>query len=188
MSTVLDALLNTPWWVYALLAYLVVVGRKAMRDNVTPVGRLFIMPIVLALLSLSSLLTGFTQAGAGAFAWLIGIAAGSVGGWLLMPRDQFQVDTRAHTVWRRGSVVPLCLFLAIFVVKYAFGYMLGTDPSLAHDLGFVCIELIVSGAVTGLFVGRVARVVAAYRRAEYVPAGAAESLPGDRAPTRDERR
>ena len=56
-------LLNTPWWVYALLAYCIVVGIKAARGGVVPYFKVIIIPIVFAYLSLDSLFSHFSLNG-----------------------------------------------------------------------------------------------------------------------------
>ena len=58
-----------------------------------------------------------------------------------------------------GSWVPLGLMMAIFLTKYVVGVMLAMHPALAHDSSIAAIVASLYGAMSGVFLGRMARLL-----------------------------
>ena len=57
MQTALRILINTPVWVWPLLAYLIWQGAQALRPRTQPIWRMLIVPLVFFLMGLSRLVT-----------------------------------------------------------------------------------------------------------------------------------
>lgn len=53
MQTALRILINTPLWVWPLLAYLIWQGAQALRIRTQPIWRMLIVPLVFFLMGLS---------------------------------------------------------------------------------------------------------------------------------------
>ena len=53
MQTALRILINTPLWVWPLLAYLICQGAQALRIRTQPIWRMLIVPLVFFLMGLS---------------------------------------------------------------------------------------------------------------------------------------
>ena len=57
MQTALRILINSPLWVWPLLAYLIWQGAQALRIRTQPIWRMLIVPLVFFLMGLSRLVT-----------------------------------------------------------------------------------------------------------------------------------
>lgn len=156
---------HTPIWVWLLLAFLIMRGVKAMRPGETTLGQLAIVPAIFIAWSLWSISARFPGALAAWALWLGGIAAGTGLGWWLMRRATMHTDRATGALWRSADYSLLPLLVLTFVLKYGFESAFAMSPSLALDTTFRTAYLLLSGALTGIFVGRLLRYVAASRRA-----------------------
>ncbi len=154
---------GTPWWVWLLFAYLVVRGIKALRPSTGPVWRFAILPAVFLAWGIASLANDFGITALSAGSYLAGLAVGAGLGWL-MPGGQAIRADRAHgLVQVPGGPTTLFLILAIFAVKYCFGVWMGMEPEVIAQGWFVMANCGLSGLIAGMFAGRFARLVRAYR-------------------------
>jgi len=153
---------HTPTYVWALLAFLLYRGALASRDRELAMRALFVIPVVMIGLSLSSM-SGHGALGGGVWAvWLLGVLAGAVVTWRLGSGTAIVVDRAAGTVRQRGSWLPLMLMIAIFCTKYAVAVTTAMHPELAQNLLFAATVTLLFGLFNGVFVGRLARYVAAW--------------------------
>lgn len=155
---------HTPLYVWALLAFLIYRGVIASTDRVTRMGVLFIIPAVMLALSLQDLERRFGLQGMPLLSWFAGAAAGSAIAWSLIDGRRIVVDRARGTVAQRGSWVPLSLMLAIFCTKYAVAILFAIRPALSHEALFVLAIPCLFGLFNGVFIGRLARPLAAYLR------------------------
>jgi hypothetical protein len=177
MQTLLDTLLQTPWWVYLLLVLVVFRGLKATRPSVFPYKKVFILPVILIYLSVHSLLalavwTNNLMMNA-TLMLLVGIATG----WLVTQANKIQVDREHGLIKVRGSWFTLILILLIFGVKYYIGYTLGSNPAAASDAHFLHFVFAANGFLIGILVGRVLHYTTCYYRSDSVDLSA-EMKPG----------
>jgi hypothetical protein len=145
---------GTPTWVWALLAFLVYRGVKALQTSTAPLSKLAIVPLIFAGLGIAHLVSDPLVGWITVLAWLIGASAGLAGGMLTAQRTRFIVDPVTRTVMLPGSAVPLLLIAAIFIAKFWLGFEMATvidTASLAH---YVLIDAVISGLVAGMFGGR----------------------------------
>lgn len=153
---------HTPTYVWALLAFLLYRGALASRDRELAMRALFVIPAVMIGLSLSSM-SGHGVLGGGVWAvWLLGVLAGAVVTWRLGSGIPVVVDRAAGTVLQRGSWAPLLLMIAIFCTKYAVAVTTAMHPELAQNPAFATAVTLLFGLFNGVFVGRLARYVAAW--------------------------
>lgn len=153
---------HTPLYVWALLGFLVYRGLLASKDREVALGKLFIIPVVMLVISLA----GMPRAGAlGNAVWALWLAAMLAGAALTFKLGKPVVVHRAAgTVLQRGSWAPLVLMLAIFVTKYAVAVFSTMHPEALRQLGFVVTVTLLFGLFNGVFVGRLAAALAAYSR------------------------
>ena len=155
-------LTHTPLYVWAILAFLLVRGVIALRTREVAVNKLFILPVVMAVLSLVDVAAKFGLAGLGFAVWLatalltVALLA-KFGGARVAPTG------RPGRVTVRGSAFPLGLMMAIFVTKYVSSVAVALQPQLRADAVFTAAVCVLFGLFTGYFVGRLVRDLRACR-------------------------
>lgn len=154
---------HTPVYVWALLAFLLYRGYLASRDREISLLKLSVIPAVMLLLSLSGL-NARGALGVGVWGvWAAGMLAGAALTWQAGSGD-IAVDRTAGTVFQRGSWMPLALMVAIFCTKYTVAVVSAMHPELVRSLPFALAVTVLYGLFNGVFIGRLARCVAAYVR------------------------
>lgn len=155
---------HTPLWVWPLLAFLLYRGWQAGCDREVPLLKALAMPVVMLGLSLSGLLLGFGAHPANA---LLGAAAMLVAGFFSFHSRSaaIRVDAARHRIALRGSWQPLLLTLGIFAVKYSAAVTLALHPQLASNVRFALPQAGLYGIFSGIFAGRLLRIMHLYRLA-----------------------
>ncbi|WP_295554130.1 DUF6622 family protein [uncultured Stenotrophomonas sp.] len=155
---------QTPIWVWLLLAFLVTRGIAAMKPGETSLQKLAIVPALFAMWGAWSISHRFGASLTSWSEWLAGIATGAALGWLLLNRLKLTVDRSTGKLWRNAdfSLLPL-LLLITFLVKYGFEVAFAVSPSLPANAGFSAAYLLLSGGITGLFIGKYCRYLASLR-------------------------
>jgi hypothetical protein len=156
---------RTPVWVWPLLAFLVYRGILGTRDRETSLRNLFILPIVMLGLSLQGVLAHFGLHADDLSFWMAGAVAAGALAWLTLRRDGVRVHHDRGAVTVRGSWAPLALILAIFATKYVTEVLMAIDPARQGTASFVLPVCLLYGIFNGVFMGKLLRVVALYRRA-----------------------
>jgi hypothetical protein len=167
MQILVDAITSTPLWVWILFGFLVWRGIDASHPGTTKLWRLAIIPGLLTVWGLHSLVTQFPLGPASILTYLLSMVSGVAGGWIMVGKTSIRADKQKGLIRLPGSWTVLVLVLAIFAVKYAFGYLYATDPALAQHPGFYLSDIGASGLITGAFLGKLARCAALYRAAPH---------------------
>jgi len=154
---------HTPLYVWALLAFLISRGYQASTDRETSLQRVAIIPLVMLGLSLSGMHTDGPLGDGVWLVWGAGAAAAAALLWTLSS-GAITVNRAAGTIVQRGSWMPLCLMLAIFVTKYTVAVLSALHPELPQSLPFAVGISLLYGLFNGLFIGRLARYAAAWLR------------------------
>ena len=150
--TLLDILVHTPTWVWALFAFVLVMGWQRTRDRVVPMWRLLLLPGALLVLTIS----GWVTAGLASLpAIALGFVAGGTLGWLLV-RDGSARRLEGNRLWLRGDWWSFLQIVVILVFRYATTVAGIVNPAFAADPVWHPLTLLVSSALTGLFLGRLA--------------------------------
>src|SRR3989338_1808009 len=92
-SAIWQTLVQTPWWVYVILIYVLWIGVKALKPRVVSLKRLVIVPIVFLILSFHSL----CQVGLhplNLISYLIALIIGAGVGFWLVSRMTLSVDSK----------------------------------------------------------------------------------------------
>lgn len=168
MHEIYEIALQTPWWVYLLFIYLIKIGVKASAENVVSMKKLAVLPILFSVMSVHTLLVSFQITGTVIFVWAGSIIIGMVIGWMLVRDMVAKVDKKKWLIQLPGTWSTLILVLITFASKYYFGYELAADPGLVHQSMFEYSLLLVSGACTGLFVGRFLTYLSKFKQSQSV--------------------
>jgi hypothetical protein len=160
LQTALRILINTPLWVWPLLAYLIWQGALALRRRTQLIWRMLIVPLVFFLMGLSRLATARDNGLEPLLAWLI---AALLFAWLGVSRrpQLLAVDRNSKTVTRPGSVAPLIRNVTVFLLQY--GVAVATAMKLEPHTAVAIIGHAVSGASAGYFSGWAVALLRRYR-------------------------
>jgi len=160
MAFAYQILIHTPVWVWALLAFLVWQGIKAMQPRTTPNWRALIVPVVFIVWGVSRIGFGHQNSAWPLLAWIAAALAMMPLG-VLTPRP-FEVDHKSGEIIRPGSVFPLIRNLIVFGLQYTVGVISAIDAS-DRALAII-VSRAISGATAGYFIGSTIALLVAYRR------------------------
>jgi hypothetical protein len=164
MTTIIDILAHTPVWVFPVIAAVLWLGSRGLRERTMSRGLLFLLPLVILTLSVGSSIGAAANPLAALIGWVVAAAFGGAIGWAAS-REPRSVDVATGQLVVPGSVVPLLVCIAIVALRYYFGYLYGRYPALRAD-GDYALALIVGNALLGgVMLGRVSRYGASYWRA-----------------------
>jgi hypothetical protein len=165
----IQILTHTPFYVWAILAFLIQRGMIAMRDRDLELRKLVMIPAVMLLRSLQDIRPKFGLGGWALAAWAAA-AAGMALAAGLAGSERIAASTVPGHVRVRGSRLPLVMMMAVFFTKYVASVTLAVAPQLRHDTLFACAVCGLFGVFNGWFIGRLAGDLASVRM---LPAGAA---------------
>lgn len=143
---------ETPWWVYALFVFLVLIGLKATKPRWITLRQLLILPVVFMILSVFWLTERLHGQYYDLIFWLIGLSIGTFFGWLLVRPWKIEVDKHKKALALPPTWSSLILILLFFAVRYFFSYHYEVHPEAASHLFLA--DSIASGTMTGIFIGR----------------------------------
>lgn len=166
MRTATAILVNTPPWVFALLALLIWQGCMSLRPRSQPLARMLIIPAVFFLMGLSRLVLGGRSIDL-ALVWMA-IAAVFMALALHSGPRSVTVDGTSGRIMSPGSVLPLVRNLTIFALQYAAAVV--TAMKLGASWEVAMASQAVSGACAGYFLGWTIALVRSYRARLAAPA------------------
>jgi hypothetical protein len=149
---------STPKWVFVLFAALLWLGLQQMLPRRVGLNRATLLPLAVAGLSLYGVASAFGDQPMALLAWLVGTALSFITTLQLQSSAGIQYDATNRRFLMPGSVVPLALFMGIFLTKYAVGVSIGMQASLAHDTNFALTVGTLYGTFSGIFLARAARL------------------------------
>lgn len=116
-----DIATGAPAWVYLLLVALVVLGVRRLKTRELPVAGALVPTAAFLIWSIVGAHTFAVTAGyaVALAAWLGGAAVGAITG-VAMPEARGE-RLPGRRVLQPGSVLPLILYLGVFVVRFACG-------------------------------------------------------------------
>jgi hypothetical protein len=166
MQFAIGVLTHTPPWVFALLAYLVWQGIKALQPLITPIWRALIVPMVFIIWGVSRIGLGHQDSVGPLIGWIVAaLALLPVG--LLTPRP-FEVDHASGQIIRAGSVFPLVRNLIVFSLQYTVAVIAAVDPD-GRTVAAITGRAI-SGATAGYFLGSTIALLREYFRKRAIDA------------------
>jgi hypothetical protein len=154
-----EILAHTPIWVWTLLVALLWLGLVQTAPRSVRLPRVILLPLAMTGLSLYACLSTF---GAIHVSWAIWLGAAlATAAWVgtgdLPAGTRYDAPTQFFRL--PGSWVPLSLMMTVFLTKYAVGVMLAMHPALVHDSVVAAIVATLYGAMSGVFLGRMARLL-----------------------------
>jgi len=148
---------RTPVWVWGLLAGLLLLGAIQMRSRSVHLVRVTLLPVGLAVFSLSGLgrdLSASSWVAPALGVWLLMAAAMLLAAWRSIPPTGTRYDPTTRCIHLPGSAAPLGIILAIFLLKYAVGVELAMQPALREQAGFALVLAAAYGGLSGLLATR----------------------------------
>lgn len=160
MPTAAAIVSHVPSYVWAILAFIVVMGLLQRRDQRVSRARLVLLPAVWAIFGAWGVESSFGMNALPLAAWSVGLT----GGLLLVKRTGWPGGARHETETQRffvpGSWLPMALMLTIFVAKFALGMSLALQPALAREPHIALAFSALFGLLGGLFLGRSRNILA----------------------------
>ena len=166
MRTATIILVNTPPWVFALLALLIWQGCTALRPRSQPLARMLIIPAVFFLMGVSRLVLGGKSIDL-VSVWVASAAVFAALALYTGPRS-VTVDGATGRVLRPGSVIPLVQNLTSFGLQYAAAVVTAMKLQAAWEVAMA--GQAVSGACSGYFLGWTIALLRSYRARLAAPA------------------
>jgi hypothetical protein len=144
---------GTPIWVWVILIALIALGVQQLRTRVVKRFTVLIAPVVFLFVGLAS--SGRSSM---AFAmWavtLLAVAAFTFFVW--KPTAGARYDAAQDHLHLPGSVIPMLIMLAIFLLNYIINVALAIHPAWRGELVWQLVPAVVLGALSGVFIGRAA--------------------------------
>lgn len=137
---------GTPAWVYAIFVYLMFIGLKATQRRTMYLPALFIIPVILLSLRL------YNVESADITSYFSFLALGGLIGMVLAWNTKLEMHKKTFSITLPGTWQTLFLLLAVFTVKYFFGYQQAISEEFNPSLHYW--SLISSATITGIFWGK----------------------------------
>jgi len=154
----LQIIVHTPKWVFAVFALLLWLGAKQLRPGRAGLGRITAMSLGMTGLSLAGVVSAFGESAGALLGW--GVAALALA--LLVLQAPVPAGIRYAPATRSfelpGSAVPLVLMMGVFFTKYAVGVALAMHPELQRQAAFAVGIPMLYGAFSGIFAARALRL------------------------------
>lgn len=158
---IIEIFKGTPLWVFLLFAYLIKKGIEAFKTRVVTLKKIFLLPAIFMVWSISSL--NLSQIAT----WSAVFAAGILLGCLLNRNIKLKADKKQGLLSLPGEFTTLILLILVFAVKYFFGCLFAINPALREDALFKFCSFGSSGLITGLFMGKALSLLLKYQKAEH---------------------
>ncbi|KFX06960.1 hypothetical protein KP22_02405 [Pectobacterium betavasculorum] len=152
MENLLIILRHTPYWVWAVLGYLIYAGVKASHPRRQSLARMLVVPAIFMVWGISSIFHTLMLPLAAAGGFLLMLMIGGWVGWACGKRSgTYLPESRGFQ--RTGSWWPLVLMLLTFCSRFYLSVQLARFPILAHDPVFCLLSGAVGGITAGIFSG-----------------------------------
>jgi len=157
-----NVLSHMPFWVWAILGYIVLMGLKQTREMQLTHRRLIVLPGLWLCFGAWGVIGRYGLLSLPTMAWLAGLAIGL--GLMFRSGDaaegaRHDAETGHYVV--PGSWLPLGLMLSIFVAKFAQGVCLSVHPEWTGLLIVQVATGLAFGTISGCMLGRSARILRA---------------------------
>lgn len=151
---IVEILLNTPAWAYAIFALLLWLGVCQLRARWVSIHRVWLTPMVFIVWGFLGLVLHNTGSAASLSPWLVAASLGVVLG--LLRRNTLVIDTKLGRVMRPASAMPLLRNLIVFAAHYGLNIAAAFHPG---QYSIMQIDMGVSGLFAGYFCGWLIRFV-----------------------------
>jgi hypothetical protein len=154
MDVLISVLNGAPLWVWGVLIYLIFIGIRSSKTYTISLAVMPILPTVLFIWLISDLFE-YEDMSLLLLYFIIGLIVGVILGFYFLYQKIIDIDRKANTITFEGTWMLLALLMIIFMIKYAFGYMNAVNhPFIVR---YSWLELVVSGFISGIFIGRLSK-------------------------------
>ena len=150
----LNILRFTPPWVWGLLAALLLLGWQQSRPRSVARAQLMVLPLALLALGLWSVLPAVRALPLILLVWLFTGALSFALGQRVFSTRGAAWQPQLSRLQLPGSWLPMLMILCIFMLKYGLGVFQAMQPGVASQPGFQFSAATLSGALSGLLLGR----------------------------------
>ncbi len=154
---IVQILLNTPAWAYAIFALLLWLGVCQLHARWVSIHRVWLTPMVFIVWGFVGLVLHNTGSAASFSPWLMAAGFGVVLG--LLRRNTLVIDSELGRVMRPASAIPLLRNLIVFAAHYGLNIAAAFHPD-QHSI--MQIDMGVSGLFAGYFGGWLIRFMQHY--------------------------
>lgn len=132
---------ETPWWAFAVLALLIVLGVRRLKSRVRSLGTAFVVPAAFFLWSLVNV-AAYSQAHSPLVAslTLFGLAATGWASTRLYSSETAELQGDGRFLFR-GTPEPLITYMAIFAIRFGLEVWEGFVPAASATAGGLAIGL-----------------------------------------------
>jgi hypothetical protein len=160
-AMLLQILKHTPLWVWGVFAVLLYLGYFQSRPHTLARRRVVILPAVFIVMSALAVWSTFGATAPAIAGWSSGVAFALLANRRLRLPRVVHFDAVAGKFSLPGSYGPLTLMMSIFAARYVVGIALAMSPALAASLPFALVVSLAYGALSGTFLARSLRILAA---------------------------
>ncbi|MCU6434811.1 hypothetical protein LPB67_13625 [Undibacterium sp. Jales W-56] len=157
---------HTPVWVWALLSFLIYRGVMASRDRNVKLPAVVILPLVMLLLSLQGIVSGFGITLLTLTSWGTACILSAYFAWKSVSTHMVKIEVDQAQIFLRGSWAPMGLMLTIFIIKYAVNVMLSIQPQWQNEASFIAATCLIYGFLNGLLLGKMLRIIFMYKQSK----------------------
>lgn len=165
-------LAHTPWWVFAVLAVLILSGVQALRPRVIAVWRLLIVPAIFIGWGVFSAVQRSAAAPALGVDWIAAALLGAMLGWATTRLSGYTFD--GWSVRMPGSPTQLVRNVLIFIARYGIAVATAFATTASDRAWLIACDVAISGLAAGYFLGWIGRVARARRSGAGAPRVAAK--------------
>lgn len=156
---IIEILSHTPRWVFALFFGLIYLGFQQTKTRSVSIRRLLILPIAMLALSFSGVWSTFGSGTLALACWLGAVGLGAIVALIAVNVANAGYSSETQTFSLPGSWLPLSLMMAIFFTKYAVGAALAQHPEALVLPLFTGVASAAYGFWSGIFFGRVLKIL-----------------------------
>lgn len=147
MDTILQTIVETPFYVWAILAYILSIGIKSFKTHVVYLPKLFIIPVVFLYINYKTMIFD------GILVFCIIIIIAAILSFVLYSQNIIELAKRPWSIKIPGNYITLAILMSFFIFKYYFGYLNSTAPDLF--IKYSTVNIVVSAIFSGYYIGRV---------------------------------
>lgn len=149
LSLVAAFVAGMPWWVWAILVYLLFVGIDATRDRVIFVPKLFVIPTLLFWLKRTFFMTATPFM---LTVYCVTLVMSGLLQYLFIKHIPATAIRGTYSVQIQGNYTTLILLMVFFWAKCIFGFLHSQYPDIAAK--YIVYEVIINALIAGNFLGR----------------------------------
>lgn len=161
---IIDILSHTPRWVFALFFSLIYLGVQQSKAQIVSAKRLVVLPLAMLGMSFAGVSITFGTGALALACWLGALGIGAALALVLVSAKGVSYSSATRAFNLPGSWLPLFLMMGIFFTKYVVGANLSQHPGLLDLPGFVGVASAAYGFWSGVFFGRMMKILSVHGR------------------------